>query len=605
MTIKGVSLVACSLLVIGFLLGACAPVVATPSTGTTVAGNPTYDESLTPIDGSVIGERRPILGWTVYPNGQTIKSVRMILDGREVQTSRSSRGEGLAFEHRPAVDLMPGSHNLVASIVFEGYQALSLSSSFSIASNPINPFEGKDTIQLSGMELEAANHLNSIRRTLGLSVLSINHSLTTAVQSHSNFLQLNQFIGHCQNKNYPGFIGVTPQDRAVFFGYGGMATEGIDYGTSSPRMSVEGLLDAPYHRLGLVNPNDREVGAGFSLKPYNMVLNTGTPGARNDDQTIRYPYSNQVNVKSSWFVAESPNPLASYHKDHVYVGYPISLSFHDAKTRELRLLSAMLKDSAGREVPHYIVDSSRESELKKHVFLIPQTPLQPGVTYQVKIEAQRLLMDGSIRPVSEAWSFTTRTAIEVDYLGLINLQGIENLELKLKNGDMQDLSYLLIHDGEFIRRYNTTQGFSWLNAKPLDAGTYRLQVSCPSLSSDLIEYQVSIADRAGKRIVTIISETNLGATPAVRAGLLSIGGSDHIELFWRDGKPATVSYALKRGSEVWRSFADDRYYSQRGMTLPDGTYLLEVTQANMPFQQFKLTLFTKDGERQIALSPAN
>lgn len=590
------SLVISVLFFFAILLGACAPAVAMP-------GNPTYDESLTPVNGSVIGERRPTISWTVYPNGQNIDTFRMQLNGRDVAAEKTARGASVVFSYKPLNELPPGNHTVSMSISFDGYQPLTLVSRFTIVSNPVNPFEGKDGVQLASMETEAVNYLNTIRKILGLSVLSVHQSLTAAAQSHSNFLQLNHFIGHYQGKEYPGFTGVAPQDRAVFFGYSGSATEGIDYGTSSPRISIEGLMDAPYHRLGLINPNDREVGVGFSLQPYTMVINTGNPGSRDNDRVMVYPYPGQQDAKSAWFVAESPNPLASYGKDKIYVGYPISLSLHDAKTKEIQLISAALKDSAGHDVPHYIVDSRRESEFRKHVFLIPQQPLKPGTTYHVRIEGNRILVDGSSRPVAEAWSFTTRNAIAIDYLGLVNLDGVDNLELKLKNGDIQDLSYILIQNGEFIRKYTTKQGFSWTNASPITSGKYRLQVAAPSLMKELIEYVIEIQVDNGKMTVAIVGQTSLGTTPPVYAGLLRLGGREYIELFWQHGKPSNVSYVLKRGGETVRSYKDDRYYAPRGLSLADGDYLLEISLGSTAPQQFILSLYTMNGERRVSLTP--
>lgn len=604
MTKRGVSAVVFALMAVVFWIGACAPAVATPSQNSTASGTPTYDESLSLADGSVIGERRPTISWTLYPNGQEVAAFRMTLDGRDVVPVKKQKGLGIVFEYQPAADLQPGSHTVIVMVTFKGYQPLALSSQFTVTNNPVNPFEGKDRTQLAAMEAEAVTHLNTIRKSLGLNELVINNALTLAAQSHSNFLQMNQLIGHYQNKNYPGFTGVAPQDRAAFFGYGGTASEGIDYGTASPRMSVEGLLDAPYHRLGLINPNDREVGAGFSIASYNMVISPGTTGARDDARVMLYPMPGQTGVKSSWYVAESPNPLAFYKKDRIYVGYPISLSLHDSKTREVRYIASSIKDSSGQQVAHFVTDSAKEDESKKHVFLIPHAPLQSGMTYQVRIEAERILTDGGVQPIVREWSFTTRSTLAIDYLGLVKLNGVDNLELKVKNGDMRDLSYVMIYNGEFVRKYSTTQGYSWTSANPLAGGTYRLQVACPSVSSDLMEYTVQISMADGKRNASVTNEVNLGKPPAVQAGLLRLGGREHIELFWRGEKPGGVSYVLKRGNEGYRSYRDNMYYAQRGLTLANGQYTLEISQANSPEpQRYLVKLSGDEDNRQVSLSP--
>ena len=599
MKIKGTFIVVC-MLCVAVLLGACAPTAAAPAKA--VAGNPTYESSLSPANGSVIGEKRPEISWTVYPNGHAIGSFKMTLDGQPVAAERKNQGNGIRFSFKPQTDLAPGSHTAAVSIAFGGFQPLTLVSQFTITSNPVNPHEGKDNTQLKNMEAEAVAHLNVIRATLGLAQLKINPALTTAAQSHSNFMQLNNATGHYQNSNYPGFTGVKPQDRATFFGYSGLVGEGIDYGTGSPRMSVEGLLDAPYHRMGLINPNAREAGVGFSLQPYNMVVNTGWQKS-DDDRVMLYPYPGQTDAKASWFVAESPNPLASYGKDRVYVGYPISLSFHDAKTREFRLTSASLTDSSGKDVSHYVVDSSRDSESKKHVFLIPRQSLVPGTTYQVKINGQRLMSNGASLPVAADWSFTVGKDLAIDYLGIINTSGVENLAVKLKNGDVSDLSYLLIRNGVFVRKYKSAEGYSWTNAEPLAAGKYRLQLAAPSISAELIEYIIEVQEAAGKKQVSVVSKMQLGQMPKLRVGLLELGGREYIDLFWQEGKPAAVSYELKQSGKTVRSYKDGRYYAQQGTMLANGDYMLHVSRGGAGQEQFVLSIYKENGERRVSLTP--
>lgn len=48
-----------------------------------------------------------------------------------------------------------------------------------------------------------------------------------------------------------------------------------------------------------------------------------------------YPYQGQEDAKLGWLANETPNPLETYNQDHVFVGYPISISVHGSETREI------------------------------------------------------------------------------------------------------------------------------------------------------------------------------------------------------------------------------------------------------------------------------
>lgn len=568
-------------------------------------GQPAYAASAVPGDGSVIAGRCPIMQWSVYPNGNSISRFSMTLNGKAVPVVRKTGPDGVTWEYRPEVALPPGQYVLVCEVTFHDYRPVAVTSRFTITANPLNPFEGRNKEHLALLETEAVRHLNLVRKALGITGVVRREALTKSAQSHSNFLTLNHVAGHYQNKNYAGFTGETVQDRAVFFGYNGAAGEGIDYGTAEPRISVEALLDAPYHRLGLIDPNNRDAGAGFSITPYHMVINFGTTGQRNDDRVMLYPYAGQSDAKLAWYAAESPNPLAYYRKERSYVGYPVSLSVHDAATQELKVVSACLKDGKGNDVPHYLIDAKSAEEAKKCIILIPQASLEPGMTYSVQIEAKRVLTDGTVKPLQANWSFTTRKTAEIDYIGMIRLGEIENLEVKLNSGSMSDMEYVLIHCGQIIRKYQADRGYTWNSKHVLPDGLYRLQV-VTRLSPVLMEYTVKIAADGNAKTVSIIGEKTLGNVPPLRAGIMLLGGREYIELIFKDAKPADLRATLKRDGEIWRTYsaADNMHYAFRKLELPEGEYQLELTSAAAGPVRYTLSIGGKGEDRQVTLTPA-
>ena len=102
-------------------------------------------------------------------------------------------------------------------------------------------------------------------------------------------------------------FGVSPMDRAIYYGYYGSIGEGIFYGYDDIIMAIASLMDAPYHRLNHINPNWKDIGIGFDGITTTVVY--GTKKSMTDERIVVYPYEGQTDVKTTWFVAEDPNPL--------------------------------------------------------------------------------------------------------------------------------------------------------------------------------------------------------------------------------------------------------------------------------------------------------
>ncbi|EGO65190.1 CAP domain-containing protein [Acetonema longum] len=571
----------------------------------TAAGEPTYSQDLMPIPGSSVTDPRPILKWEVYPNGNAVTAFHMLLDGKLVKASRIQDDHTVTWSYQPDRDLAPGRHTLVCQVTFKGYQPLQVSSTFTVVdpSSLSDPFRGKDRQSLATLEWQAVAAINGYRDALGLPRLLQHERLSRSAQAHSNYLQINASNGHQENRNYPGFTGVSSQDRAAYYGYTGTVSEGLSYGYAWPWLHIATLMDAPYHRLSLIDPNDRDVGIGLNL-PHNLVVVAGSQHQRTNDAVMVYPYSGQPDAKISWFAAESPNPLASYRLDRVYVGYPISVSLHDSNTRELRFIAGSIKDNLGRDVPYYLVDSMKESQYRKHVFLIPKQILTPGLIYTVSVQAERVTIDGKTAPVRREWSFATQRQPGLDYTGIERFEGIENLVIRYDCGDLPDLEYVLYRNGEIVRRYQTATGYSWSSRAVLENGLYKLQVSSSYLPS-FLEYELNVTGAGEARQVMVKSERAMGQTPAVRAGLIRLGGREHIELLFSDKKPTGLKYTLTKDGQVRRTYdaAQSGYYAYGSFELTNGEYLLEISNgaASWP-QRFSLVIAGEKETRTVKLT---
>ena len=468
-------------------------------------GAPSYEMQTTPANGAVTIERRPTFRWLVFPNGNKIKKAWLSLDGKAVPLVQVASGDAVALTYQPTADLIPGSHTLGYTLEFTGFQSITLSSGFVIADKGPDLYGGKNQLKLAGMEAEALLVLNEYRQTLGLSALLKNKRLSMSAQAHANYQELNHITGHYERSNTPGFTGNRPQDRAYFFGYKGYVGEGINFSRPIASTGIDELMDAPYHRLGHINPNYQEVGIAFGWQPEQTIINYGTTGRFMNDRVMLYPYPGQVNAKIAWFAAEEPNPLARYGQDRVTVGYPISLSVHEDKTIELKTLSATLTDDSGGSVPFYLVDSSQEKENKKHVFIIPIQPLAPGKTYTAAVSGVRLQKDGASIPLNRSWSFTTRAELAIRHMSVITLGNNEYIEVITKNGDVPDLNYTLSRDGKQVCGYVGQEKKYYLyDGEQIENGEYFLEMASSSFSNK-VNYKVVISGFGEERTCTYYS----------------------------------------------------------------------------------------------------
>lgn len=428
-----------------------------------------------PEDGTVTQVKRPVIRFGVEGRGGKITKVSMQLDGKKVPVECDETEKSLTLTYQPAADLSVGVHSINVEFTFEGYLPVTHTSYFFIAKNQVDPYADKDLAFLAKIEEEGLAVLNQFRSNLGIPLLSPEPFLSKAAQAHSNYL-LKRDTGHQEIPNTIGFTGVTPQERARFFGYTGLVGEGISYGDSFAYLGIDALMDAPYHRLGHLDPNYCEAGIGFNSAG-TTVVNYGTRAVVNfDDRVVLYPFPGQKDVKIGWFVAETPNPLTSYGKSEIYVGYPISMSVHDDGTKELRTLSASLKDAKGNKIPFYLVDSTRETTRKKHVFLIPHRPLVMGMDYYVEINAQRIMQDGSVQQVQRKWSFRTQEKPSIAYIGMIKLNGEEYVDVIMKNGEIDDLTYTLKKEGVIYQTFNREGKHYYRRYRPIGNGRYEIEI---------------------------------------------------------------------------------------------------------------------------------
>lgn len=354
----------------------------------------------------------------------------------------------------------------------DGYQLLE---------GKINPFPQHNNSFFASMEQEGIQYLNRIRTENGLSKLSLDKALSYSAQSHSNYLVKYKAVSHLQTMvtDKAAFTGFYPEDRAEYYHYDSDEIgEMISFQTNSPRNAVEKLLDAPYHRATMLNPNFTEVGVGFNdtndgFNP--TVINLGDEdGTQTIEGPVLYPYANQKEVKTSWYANESPNPLRFWNLHKVNVGYPISISFYGENKGKLIARSATLKDENGNNVPFYLVDGEKDGTLSS-IFIIPKQALKRGTTYTVDVKAENVSKYSKKTPVSKKWSFTTADGYRLTDLELLSdKNGVKVLKPYFNNGASSTVKYEVQKKGKKVQTFNERGNNGYLGYQNIVDGEYEV-----------------------------------------------------------------------------------------------------------------------------------
>ena len=282
-----------------------------------------------------------------------------------------------------------------------------------------------DRFITSGQEENALMYYNALREQAGLDQVQRRDSLGYLARGHARYLYQEETTGHLQqNPTNPFFTGETLNDRAEDYDdllnlshpHNLTIGEGIAYGFSDPVKSVQGLIDAPFHRSGLMAPYTSHAGIGLFDGPYAnraTVINYGwSPSERNQtNEIIAYPADGQDSIEPYWYVNENPNPLSPYDLDRVLTGYPISLEAYGHNALSLTAEDITLTDDNGEDVSVYIVDSTNhdaQEAIRNQILIIPEEPLDYDTTYHVDAEMTLNTRDAEPAQVRESWHFETK-----------------------------------------------------------------------------------------------------------------------------------------------------------------------------------------------------
>ncbi|WP_284645953.1 S-layer homology domain-containing protein [Paenibacillus silviterrae] len=255
---------------------------------------------------------------------------------------------------------------------------------------------------------------NSIRTAMGLRTLTENTQLNNSAQAHANYLfelgrELALQRGHIEKSGQSGFTGISAKDRAEYAGY--VTDKGvgevIHYMDNSDNGAIKALMDAPYYRVLMIDPNAAEVGIGIKtgINGYT-VSNIGYSRQEDHNGVIYYPYYGQKNVPAGWYADETPNSMQLHDKTNQYVGYPITVST-TSPAGSITSGSVTIKDSKGNMIDHYVTDNLALPHSGSAMIFTPKAVLEHNEKYTV-------LFTGEVEnkgTVLYSWNFTTESEV--------------------------------------------------------------------------------------------------------------------------------------------------------------------------------------------------
>ncbi|WP_232470906.1 CAP domain-containing protein [Caballeronia hypogeia] len=266
---------------------------------------------------------------------------------------------------------------------------------------------------------DSVAYLNAMRHNVGYTTaLSVDKGLTTSSQNHAVYLADNSILSHGETAGLPGFTGAYPGDRidkqGSYSTWGEVTSAGDVRAFTDSLVGVRGLFDAPYHRV-LMLDNFASMGVGSASsstwQAFNIDFGNET-SALSGTQVIAYPYPNETDVPTDWYVNEIPSPFASAPQyNQTYTGYPITIQGN--MMSKLSSVSYTVTDSGGNAVACQLQTSANDTLLTNAAMCVPFKPLNSNATYTVHVVGVLTTFGANGTQNSSldlTWSFTTKAA---------------------------------------------------------------------------------------------------------------------------------------------------------------------------------------------------
>jgi uncharacterized protein YkwD len=348
----------------------------------------------TPGPSAELRVNRPTLVWEVWGKGTSeVTDWKMTLNGQEVKASYDPEKRLLYYE--PEEPLSPGVYKATAHVTVARVLPKDVAWSFSV-----RPDATSELPPISPVQAAAGDALNEIRASASLPPLHLDPRLCAGAQGHAHYMAANRMITHSEKSSGSEFLGVDPEARVGAYGYAGSVYESVAYASNEPTSAtLRSLFDAPYHRIGLLQPATLAVGTGAEKGFIAVDTALGHSGT-----LVSYPGPGQELPRGAWEANEEPNPLTAHGMKggpKVFVGYPIVIASF-SREAHVQTGKAGLKGAMGA-VECLLNTPDRDGYLQDAIILIPKKPLPPG-TYSAWSEVS--FDNGDVKRLD--WTFRVK-----------------------------------------------------------------------------------------------------------------------------------------------------------------------------------------------------
>jgi uncharacterized protein YkwD len=241
-------------------------------------------------------------------------------------------------------------------------------------------------------------YLNFYRTTAGLPALSSNETWSEADWLHSRYMVKNDYVDHSEDP-----------ENVWFTAEGDEAAKSSNLvGTSNPTASDQEAFDlwmqAPFHAVGILDPELQEVGYGsFRLEDGGLQMGASLDiihGLQGVPGSVSFPIAwpgDGTSVPLTSHYTEYPDPLSSCPGYQKPAGLPIILQIGaggktpNVSAHSFKQGSQLLESCIFDETSYVNPDANAQNlgravlDNRDAIVLIPRQPLTPGKTYTVSI----------------------------------------------------------------------------------------------------------------------------------------------------------------------------------------------------------------------------
>lgn len=247
-------------------------------------------------------------------------------------------------------------------------------------------------------------YINNIREHVKVPELKVDNNLLKAAENHSVYLNTYEKNSkeitdkHIQDKDKILFAGIYPWDRVSYFNYDNNSNpytnELIYLSADSPVNTLSKMIDNPYFRIELLNPNYQDI--GYYQDGDKFVVELGGEKAKTTE--VKYPFHHQERIPYQWIDDEN----------NVY-GYPITYSLYaPIKIEKMDVLKiSLVKKETSEVIDIEIRTPANDVTLTNSVIIIPKDPLEANTEYEVSSNIRVTYSSGSVTAKNKTWSFKT------------------------------------------------------------------------------------------------------------------------------------------------------------------------------------------------------